>query len=115
MGKDVPARVVYVTEGGAGPDHPALFTQTALLHTPYWISGHPPLPLQRGLPLQCSFKARYRQPDGGCQVAMAESCTPEVSAEQMGQGSRAHFEPSRYTKLLKVSFTPLPGLNFLLI
>ena len=58
MGKDVPGRIVYVTEGGAGHDHPALLSKSALLHSPQWIAGDAPSQIQQGLPLSCSFKAR---------------------------------------------------------
>lgn len=100
VGKDIPNRVVYVTDGGAGPDHPALYTQTALLHTPHWISGRSPL--GRGLPFECSFKARYRQPDRACQVAPADASTPEANAAHMGGSFASHFESSRFTNLEKV-------------
>lgn len=103
VGKDVPNKVVYVTEGRAGLDHPALLTRTALLHTPKWISGHPPAPLSRGAPLQCSFKARYRQPDESCQVALADADTPEATAVHMGSAFGSHFECSRFTSLSEVS------------
>ena len=102
VGKDVANRVVYVTEGGAGPDHPALFTQTALLHSPHWISGRAPLALGKGLPFECSFKARYRQPDRACQVASADANTPEADAAHMGRSCAPHFQSSRFTNLLKV-------------
>ena len=58
VGKDVAKRAVYVTEGEAGQDHPALFSNTALLHSPQWVAGDAPEQLKNGLPLSCSFKAR---------------------------------------------------------
>ena len=58
VGKDVANRVVYVTEGEAGQDHPALLSNTALLHSPQWVARDAPEQLKNGLPLPCSFKAR---------------------------------------------------------
>ena len=58
VGKDVAKRVVYVTEGEAGQDHPALLSNTALLHSPQWVAGDAPEQLGNGLALPCSFKAR---------------------------------------------------------
>ena len=58
VGKDVANRAVYVTEGEAGQDHPALLSKTALLHSPHWVAGDAPEQLKNGLPLPCSFKAR---------------------------------------------------------
>lgn len=58
VGKDVAKRVVYVTDGEAGQNHPALLSNTALLHSPQWVAGHAPEQLKSGLPLPCSFKAR---------------------------------------------------------
>lgn len=62
VGKDVPERLVYVTDGKAGPDHPALLSHTALLHSPQWVAGEAPERLLSGLPLPCSFKARSAWP-----------------------------------------------------
>ena len=103
VGKDIPNRVVYVTEGGAGQHHSALSTQTALLHSPHWISGEPPGTLLRGLPLQCSFKARYRQLDRLCLVSGADADSPDLQAAHMGTAFASDFESSQYTALIEVS------------
>jgi hypothetical protein len=39
IGKDMPARKVFVV---AGRDHPALYTRSALLHGPSWVACAPP-------------------------------------------------------------------------
>lgn len=62
VGKDVPKGLVYVTDGEAGPDHPALLSNTALLHSPQWVAGDAPEQLLNGLPLPCSFRARSAWP-----------------------------------------------------
>ncbi|KAK9803395.1 hypothetical protein WJX72_005352 [[Myrmecia] bisecta] len=64
VGKDVPQRIVYVARGG---DHAALFTNTALLHEPHWISGAAPVALMEAPGMDCSYKARYRQEVHQCE------------------------------------------------
>lgn len=101
VGKDVPNRIVYVADGGAGHDHPALLSRTALLHTPQWIAGDAPGQLQQGLPLCCSFKARYRQADKTCLIAAVNSMASEAAQVDMGISAASEFQPSRYSLLLK--------------
>ncbi|KAL3152537.1 hypothetical protein ABBQ32_001565 [Trebouxia sp. C0010 RCD-2024] len=101
VGKDVPERLVYVTDGKAGPDHPALLSHTALLHSPQWVAGEAPERLLSGLPLPCSFKARYRQTDGACEIGLASSTTRQARQAGLGSFSADDYHPSRFTQLLQ--------------
>ncbi len=56
--KDLARNVLLVAQGN---EHPALFKSTLYASDIYWVSGTPPT-----LPLQCSAKVRYRQPDQAC-------------------------------------------------
>lgn len=60
-GKDLERNVLIVVQGG---DHPALFHHGLACDAPHWI--RPPGPR---LPLRCTAKTRYRQPD---QAAVVE-------------------------------------------
>ncbi len=44
VGKDMAERAVRVAEGGS---HPALFTHSAVLAAPHWVSGAPPPALEQ--------------------------------------------------------------------
>ncbi len=59
-GKDTDKNILYVVEGG---DHPALYSGALMAGPIHWVSGKPP-----ELPLYCSAKTRYRQPDQKCRV-----------------------------------------------
>ena len=98
VGKDVPDRIVYVTDGEAGQDHPALFSRTALLHSPQWVAGHGPQQLPDGLPMHCSFKAR-----SGSQAQNSLPCFLVISAEHLwkqsivGATSQGHSSACQHT------------------
>ncbi len=72
VGKDLERNVLLVAQGN---DHPALFSNSLLAHEIYWVAGEAPQ-----LPLRCSAKVRYRQPDQACTVA------------REGDGYRVEFE-----------------------
>ena len=46
-----------------GRDHPALYSREVIAETAHWIAGTAPR-----LPLECSARIRYRQPDQDCVV-----------------------------------------------
>jgi tRNA-uridine 2-sulfurtransferase len=56
--KDLVHNVLVVAQGN---DHPALFSSSLYAGEIYWVSGAAP-----PLPLQCTAKVRYRQPDQAC-------------------------------------------------
>lgn len=60
MSKDLARNVLVV---GQGHDHPALLSQGLRTGTVDWVAGEPPT-----LPLRCTAKTRYRQPDQACEV-----------------------------------------------
>ncbi len=60
-----PARNVVIVEQGT--DHPALYANSLIATEPTWISGSAP-----PLPLSCSAKIRYRQPDQPCIIEKIE-------------------------------------------
>lgn len=64
-GKDLVNNVLWVVQGN---EHPALFSTS--LHTADidWVAGEPP-----ALPLACTAKVRYRQPDQPCTVAWRDN------------------------------------------
>jgi len=61
--KDLQHNVLYVVQG---QKHPALYSSALLTGMPNWTLGRPP-----SLPLQCTAKTRYRQPDQQCTVTAA--------------------------------------------
>jgi tRNA-specific 2-thiouridylase len=61
--KDLERNVLRVVQGN---DHPALFHTRLDTGQPFWIAGEAP-----ALPLRCTAKVRYRQPDQGCEVQRA--------------------------------------------
>jgi tRNA-specific 2-thiouridylase len=73
VGKDLAHNVLLVAQGH---DHPLLFSQGLIAESPHWIDGAPP-----PLPLQCTAKTRYRQPD--------QACTVEAAGEGL---LRVHFD-----------------------
>jgi tRNA-specific 2-thiouridylase len=46
-----------------GQEHPALYSPALVADTLHWTLGHAP-----SMPLRCSAKTRYRQPDQSCTV-----------------------------------------------
>jgi tRNA-uridine 2-sulfurtransferase len=56
--KDLAHNILLVAQGN---DHPALFTSSLHASDIYWVSGDIP-----PLPLHCTAKVRYRQPDQAC-------------------------------------------------
>jgi len=63
--KDPENNVLLVVQGN---DHPALFKRSLTAGAIYWVGGEPP-----ALPLRCTAKARYRQPDQTCTLYRAEA------------------------------------------
>ncbi|GAB3381235.1 tRNA 2-thiouridine(34) synthase MnmA [Spongiibacter taiwanensis] len=61
--KDLDRNVLVVAQG---TDHPALFKQSLSVRQIHWINGAP------DLPLSCTAKTRYRQPDQHCQVVSVD-------------------------------------------
>ncbi|CBL47027.1 Probable tRNA 5-methylaminomethyl-2-thiouridylate-methyltransferase [gamma proteobacterium HdN1] len=83
---------------GQGNDHPRLFSRTLNASRIEWVSGKPP-----SLPLICTAKTRYRQPDQSCTVSAMPhnpslNAGHEPFAEAQGEpyGISVHFdEPQR--------------------
>lgn len=63
--KDVENNVVYLAQGTR---HPALYCDELTAVEPSWVSGIVP----RELPLRCTAKVRYRQPDQECVITSLE-------------------------------------------
>ncbi len=63
--KDLTNNVLLVAQGNK---HPALFKSRLYCHEIFWISGSMPR-----LPLRCTAKVRYRQPDQSCLVSHTQS------------------------------------------
>jgi tRNA-uridine 2-sulfurtransferase len=62
VGKDVPANVLYVAQGG---ENEWLHSHRLVAESPTWISGKAPAPEFR-----CTAKTRYRQQDQACVVSL---------------------------------------------
>jgi len=71
--KDLTHNVLLVAQGN---DHPALFTYSLCAGEIHWVSG-----AAAPLPLQCTAKVRYRQPDQAC-----------ILTHTTGQDYRVDFE-----------------------
>ncbi len=67
IGKDLQNNVLLVAQG---EDHPMLYATCATAIQPTWIAGHPPM--DKGGPLICTAKFRYRQPDQEVSVLIEE-------------------------------------------
>jgi len=67
--KDLARNVLVIAQG---TDHPALFNEVLEATAIHWISDIP------ALPLDCTAKTRYRQPDQPCTVTPGESGTARV-------------------------------------
>ncbi len=59
--KDLERNVLIVAQG---TDHKMLFSSRLLASTPAWVNSKP-----EGLPLECTAKIRYRQPDQECRIS----------------------------------------------
>ncbi|MFT4520640.1 MAG: tRNA-specific 2-thiouridylase [Halioglobus sp.] len=59
--KDLERNVLLVAQGN---DHPALFKTSLQCKDIYWVAGESPQ-----LPLRCTAKVRYRQPDQSCTLS----------------------------------------------
>lgn len=68
--KDLARNTLRVAQG---TDHPALYTDTLLATQVHWINGQP------SLPLNCTAKTRYRQPDQSCEVHATDNGGLRVS------------------------------------
>jgi tRNA-uridine 2-sulfurtransferase len=70
-GKDIANNCLLVVQGA---NHPALYADTLIAKEIHWISGQQP-----SLPLRCTAKIRYRQPDQPCVVTHGQNGTLFVS------------------------------------
>jgi tRNA-specific 2-thiouridylase len=66
-GKDVEKNQLIVVQGA---NHPSLYADELIAKGVHWISGLPP-----SLPLRCTAKIRYRQPDQPCLVTQGQNTT----------------------------------------
>ncbi|MEX1197118.1 MAG: tRNA 2-thiouridine(34) synthase MnmA [Pseudohongiellaceae bacterium] len=71
--KDLDRNVLVVAQGN---DHPRLYSQGLRASQMNWINGAP------SMPLQCTAKIRYRQPDQACTVHDAGAGRLEVTFDQ---------------------------------
>lgn len=99
-GKDVQNNIVFVAPGA---DHPALFSNSAVADSPFWISSEAPKALKDGKPLKCMFKARYRQHLEECVVCFSNSTSREALSVGMGVAASksSEFTPSTFCRLHK--------------
>ncbi len=74
LAKDVAGNRIVA---GQGHDHPLLMSRSLTATEINWIAGVPP-----ALPLRCSAKTRYRQPDQACTVEEAGNGKLRVRFEQ---------------------------------
>ncbi len=70
-GKDVASNQLIIVQGA---QHPSLFADELTAKEAHWIRGEPP-----ALPVRCTAKIRYRQPDQHCVVRQGEADTLIVS------------------------------------
>jgi tRNA-specific 2-thiouridylase len=63
VGKDLDHNVLLVAQGN---EHPALYSAGLTVAELFWIAGDAP-----ALPLRCSAKVRYRQPDQACSLSLS--------------------------------------------
>lgn len=84
VGKDIEKNILYVAQGH---DHPLLFSTGLAAGDVHWIAGRSPL-----LPLHCTAKTRYRQPDQSCVI---ESMTDSECTVTFEQKQRA-VTPGQY-------------------
>ena len=67
-GKDRTSGTVYVAQGH---DHPALYSDTAVVGDFHWVAGAPPPPVQAA-GFRGTFKARYLQKPGWCDLRVTQ-------------------------------------------
>ena len=67
-GKDRTSGTVYVAQGH---DHPALYSDTAVVGDFHWVAGAPPPPVQAA-GFRGTFKARYLQRPGWCDLRVTQ-------------------------------------------
>jgi tRNA-specific 2-thiouridylase len=65
VGKDPQRNVVIIEQGD---DHPSLYKDSLIAIDLSWVAGTPP-----ALPLNCSAKVRYRQPEQPCTIHSIEN------------------------------------------
>ncbi|MGN6706267.1 MAG: tRNA 2-thiouridine(34) synthase MnmA [Rhodanobacter sp.] len=65
VGKDVPANVLVVAQGG---ENHWLLSRRLHTETAHWIAGEPP-----GAEFRCTARTRYRQADQACSVSVGEA------------------------------------------
>jgi tRNA-specific 2-thiouridylase len=65
VGKDVPANVLYIAQGG---ENRWLYSERLQTETPTWVAGATP-----GTHFRCTAKTRYRQVDQPCTVDAGEN------------------------------------------
>ncbi|QIB67460.1 tRNA 2-thiouridine(34) synthase MnmA [Kineobactrum salinum] len=63
VGKDLEHNVLLVAQGN---EHPALYSAGLTVAELFWIAGEAP-----ALPLHCTAKVRYRQPDQTCSLSLS--------------------------------------------
>lgn len=73
-GKDTARNVLIVVQGH---EHPALLSRSLVATEASWVAGEPP-----SLPLSCTARTRYRQPDRPCQVHAGRGGELEVEFER---------------------------------
>lgn len=74
VAKDIERNIVYIEQGER---HPALYCDALIASDLNWISGISPQ-----LPLKCTAKVRYRQPDQTCTLEKIENGKIHVSFDQ---------------------------------
>ena len=82
--KDIEQNILYVAQGH---DHPLLYSTTLTAGDMHWIAGQRPV-----LPLACTAKTRYRQPDQSCVI---ESMADEKYTVRFTEKQRA-ITPGQY-------------------
>ncbi|MFZ5594669.1 MAG: tRNA 2-thiouridine(34) synthase MnmA [Pseudomonadota bacterium] len=73
-GKELASNTLIVVQGH---DHPLLYSRHLVTNNLHWTSGAQP-----GLPLRCTAKTRYRQPDQTCTLMALDNDTCCVTFDQ---------------------------------
>ncbi|MBU1926938.1 MAG: tRNA 2-thiouridine(34) synthase MnmA, partial [Gammaproteobacteria bacterium] len=71
--KDLKRNALIVAQGH---EHPRLFAKTLIANQLHWINQIP------SIPLSCTAKIRYRQPDQACRIQAIEKNQAIVSFDQ---------------------------------
>jgi tRNA-specific 2-thiouridylase len=74
VGKDLADNRLIVAQGH---DHPMLYQPALIARQAHWVAGKAP-----ALPLSCTAKIRYRQPDQACTVTALDDATLRVDFAQ---------------------------------